>query len=136
MPAYSPEQLGHLFAEALNSARLQAIIALFEPNATLIHKPGQSVAGFRSLTESIAGLLSIAPHLEIRPKGCITSGNLSLIFTEYSLKGKSSDGAVVSRTGESVDIARQQRDTTWRFLVHCLYPPVSSAPTPTQNVEV
>ena len=45
MPARNPEELVRLFSEALNSGNLDALVALYEPQATLTPEPGQVVTG-------------------------------------------------------------------------------------------
>jgi hypothetical protein len=40
MPAHTPEELPPLFAQAFSARDLEAALALYEPEATLIAQPG------------------------------------------------------------------------------------------------
>ncbi len=41
MPAHKPEELDELFAQALNSGDLDALVDLYEPQACLEHQRGK-----------------------------------------------------------------------------------------------
>ncbi len=45
MPAHSPEGVNQLFAEALQASDSDGLVALYEPEASLVPKPGQLVTG-------------------------------------------------------------------------------------------
>jgi len=40
MPATEPEQIHRLFEQAFNAADLEGLLALYEPDATLVPQPG------------------------------------------------------------------------------------------------
>ena len=45
MPARSPEEVDALFEKALNAGDIDGLVALYEPDATLIPQPGQEAKG-------------------------------------------------------------------------------------------
>ena len=45
MPAQRPEEVDNLFAQALNAGDLDALTALYEPQASLTPSPGTKVTG-------------------------------------------------------------------------------------------
>jgi hypothetical protein len=47
MTAHHPDDLDRLFADALNAGDLDALVALYEPDASLTPTPGKTVAGKR-----------------------------------------------------------------------------------------
>ncbi len=47
MPAHTPEEVQRLFADAFGSHDLESVLALYEPDATLIPQPGEVVTGLR-----------------------------------------------------------------------------------------
>ena len=66
MPARTPEELHRVFAEALNAHDLEALMALFEPEANLIPQPGQVVTGTEAIREALSGCPR--PQAEVRPR--------------------------------------------------------------------
>jgi uncharacterized protein (TIGR02246 family) len=57
MPAHTPEELPPLFAQAFSAHDLEAALALYEPEATLIAQPGQVVTGTEAIREALSGFL-------------------------------------------------------------------------------
>ena len=45
MPATEPEQIHRLFEQAFNAADLERLLALYEPDATLVPQPDVVVEG-------------------------------------------------------------------------------------------
>ncbi len=65
MPAHKPEELDELFAQALNSGDLDALVALYEPQACLEHQPGQVATGSQAIREALTGLLAMSPKITL-----------------------------------------------------------------------
>ncbi|MEE2840687.1 MAG: nuclear transport factor 2 family protein [Acidobacteriota bacterium] len=63
MPAHSPEELDQLFSEALNAGDLDALVALYEPQAVFVSEPGQTVAGTAAIREVLGTFVSMNPKI-------------------------------------------------------------------------
>ena len=57
MPATEPEQIHRLFEQAFNAADLEGLLALYEPDATLVPQPGVVVEGIDGIREALRWLL-------------------------------------------------------------------------------
>jgi ketosteroid isomerase-like protein len=55
MPARSPEELDKLFMENMNAGDVEAVVALYEVEATLAPQPGQTVTGTAAIRDAIRG---------------------------------------------------------------------------------
>ncbi len=53
------EDLHFRFAQAFNSRDAEALIALYEPNATLVAQPGQSISGHEAIRAALGGFLAL-----------------------------------------------------------------------------
>ena len=62
MPAHTPEEVQRLFADAFGSHDLESVLALYEPDATLIPQPGEVVTGTEAIREALIGFLG--PRIE------------------------------------------------------------------------
>jgi len=116
MPAHSPEELDKLFADALNSGNLEALVALYEPQACLGPEPGKFVTG-TALRETIVGFLAMKPTITLEPKTLALTGGIALTSAKWELTGTAPDGTPVTMTGQSAEISRQQPDGSWLFLI-------------------
>ena len=117
MPARAPEELHRLFAEALNAHDLEALMALFEPEATLIPQPGQVVTGTEAIREALSGFLALKPRFDLEFKKAFQAGDIALLFSNWTLSGTDPDGNAVELAGRTSDVARRQPYGSWLFVI-------------------
>jgi uncharacterized protein (TIGR02246 family) len=117
MGARTPEDLDRLFALALNSGDLEALLRLYEPQAALRPGPGQVVQGHAAIRTALSGFIAMKPTIELTPKVLGQCNDVALITASWTLKGTGADGAPVRMSGNSVEVARRQADGTWLFAI-------------------
>jgi ketosteroid isomerase-like protein len=118
MAAREPEEAHRLWTERLKASDLDGLLALYEPNATIMHQPGQVVSGTAAIREALADLLGLKPTFdmpEIKP--AIRSGDLALLRSRWTLSGTGPDGSPVNLSGTTADVVRRQADGTWLFAI-------------------
>src|SRR5579884_2417153 len=111
MAARSPEELDRLFAEGLNAGDLDALTALYEPNAALTAQPGHVVTGTHAIREALRQFL--AADVKILAQ----TGDIALTSARWELAGTAPDGTPVKMAGHSAEVSRRQADGTWRFVI-------------------
>ena len=117
MGARTPEDLDRLFAQALNSGDLEALLRLYEPRAALRPAPGQMVQGHAAIRTALNGFLAMKPTIELAPRVLGQSNDLALVTASWTLRGTGADGNPVQMSGNSVEVARRQADGTWLFAI-------------------
>ena len=117
MPARSPEELDRLFSEALNAGDLEALVALYEPEATLTPQPGQVVTGTKAIREALSAFVATKPRLRLDVKTLAQTSDIALTSAQWELAGTGPDGNPVKMAGHSVEVSRRQRDGTWLFVI-------------------
>ena len=117
MPARNPEELVRLFSEALNSGNLDALVALYEPQATLTPEPGQVVTGTRAIREALSAFVAIKPTLTLEVKTLAQTGDIALTSTKWALSGTGPDGNQTTMSGHSVEVSRRQPDGSWLLVI-------------------
>jgi ketosteroid isomerase-like protein len=104
--ALRPEDLTRLVVRRLNSGDVEGLVALYEPDATLVTLAGQSVSGLeeirRVFSRIVGSGVTADPGTE-RPT--LRSGDLALTSTRLS------NGTV------TVEVARRQQDGTWLWVI-------------------
>jgi uncharacterized protein (TIGR02246 family) len=78
MPARAPEELDELFTSAMNAGDLEAVVALYEPNASLASQPGQVVTGTAAIREAVRGFLARKPKFTAEAKPTVHAGELAM----------------------------------------------------------
>ena len=117
MPAHTPEELPPLFAQAFSAHDLEAALALYEPEATLVPQPGQVVTGTEAIREALSGFLALKPKFESEFKKAFQVGDIALLFSDWTLSATDPDGNAIEMAGRTSDVARRQSDGSWLFVI-------------------
>ena len=117
MPAHTPEEIDSLFAQALNAGNVDALVALYEPQASLMPSPGALVAGTAAIREALAAFVAGKPAMQIAPRLVSQSGDLAVVTAKWQLAMTGQDGKPVQMQGQSVEVVRRQSDGRWLFVI-------------------
>jgi uncharacterized protein (TIGR02246 family) len=117
MSAHKPEDWPGHFERHLNAGDLEAIVALYEPNASFVPQSGEVVVGRDGIRRVLAGLIGRKARLHGTVIKVVTAGEVALLYTDWQ-------GTIVEKSGEAVElhsraieIVRRQPDGTWKLLV-------------------
>lgn len=117
MPARNPEELDRLFSEALNSGNLDALVALYEPQAALTAEPGQVVTGTQAIRAALSAVVAIKPTITLEVKTLAQTGDIALTSAKWALAGTGPDGNQTTMSGHSVEVSQRQPDGSWLFVI-------------------
>ena len=118
MPAYAPEEVPLLFAEALSAGDLEALMSLYEAQATLLAQPGEAPAkGTENIRAALQAFLATEPMFTLQVRQIFEADNLALSFADWNLTGTGRDGEAIEMSGQTSDVLRKQPDGTWRFVI-------------------
>jgi uncharacterized protein (TIGR02246 family) len=117
MAAQRPEDVHRLFEEAFNAADLDALVALFEPEAVTFDSQGQLAEGSQAIGEALQSFLEWKPQIKLETKSAIQVGDLALLRGEWQMKGTNPDGEPIEIGHKSSEVVRRQADGTWRFVI-------------------
>lgn len=117
MPAQEPEDLHRLFEKALNAGSLDAILALYEPDASLIPQPGQLATGTQAIRQALSAFLAMKPTMTLGTRKIIQAGNVALLYSTWELRGTGPDGTAMDMAGQGTEVVRRQTDGTWLLVI-------------------
>lgn len=103
-PARQPEDLGRFFVQRANQADLDGLVALYEPEAVMATGPGQAAAGASAIRQQLARFLDGRPQLMGESQPAVRLGDLALTSTRFE-------------GGATAEVARQQPDGTWLWVI-------------------
>lgn len=63
MSARNPEEADLQFVEAINNGNLEAVLALYEREASLVPEPVKVVTGTDAIRKALAGFLALKPKM-------------------------------------------------------------------------
>ena len=117
MGARDPAQNHRIFREAVNAGDLDALAALYEPEAVYVAGPGQQVVGRKAIRAALAGWLATKPRLKLDLAGLAIAGDVALERTAWTVVMPGADGRPAESSGSSSVVLRRQGDGTWLMAV-------------------
>lgn len=102
---------------AVNACDLESAVALFEPGASFVIKPGLVVNGTRGIRQALEGFMALKPTLTIDSQQVVQAGDVAQYCARWNLRGIDPLGTAVQLGGRSSSILRRQADGRWLFLV-------------------
>jgi uncharacterized protein (TIGR02246 family) len=118
MPATEPEQIHRLFEQAFNAGDVEALMALYEPDAALIPQPGAVAEGTAAIRDSLRWFLDRRGKITLTRKLVVRVGDLAFLMNRWSLTGGTMpDGSPAELGATTAEVARLQPDGTWLYVI-------------------
>ena len=118
--ARTPEDVHRLWAEYFVAGDLDAMLSLYEPDATLAAGQGASVTGHRAIREVLAGFIAIRRTFEIEIGRALRAGDIALLASSWRLEGERR-GEPYESSGRTADVVRRQPDGSWLYVIDSPY---------------
>jgi uncharacterized protein (TIGR02246 family) len=122
MPAYSPEEIHRLFQHAFNLGDVEALIALYEPNAVYVIN-GQHAIGRESIREAFQSLLPRRGLMTLETRAVVSQQDLAVLRGGWVIEPLTGMGSELATRGLSTEVVRKQQDGTWLFVIDIPYTP-------------
>jgi uncharacterized protein (TIGR02246 family) len=118
VPATEPEQMHRLFEQAFNAGDLEALLALYEPDAALIPQPGTVVEGRAAIRDALRWFLDRRGEITLDTRLVLRVGDLAFLANRWSLAGGTMpDGSPAELGATTAEVARRQADGTWLYVI-------------------
>jgi uncharacterized protein (TIGR02246 family) len=117
MTAKTPEDVDRLYEERVNAGDLDGVLALYEPDATIVLPNGDRI-GITAFRDSVAQLLTARFRVQMNVKKVIRVGeDLAILYNDWKGSLLGPDGQPTAMAGKALDFVRRQADGTWRLIV-------------------
>jgi uncharacterized protein (TIGR02246 family) len=118
MPATEPDQLHGLFEQAFNAGDIEALMALYEPDAALVPQPGVTVEGSDAIRDSLRWFLDRRGEITLDTKLVVRVGDVAYLSNRWSLTGgRMPDGSPAELGATTAEVARRQSDGSWLYVI-------------------
>ena len=117
MSTSQPEAVIERFSELLADGELDAMVELYEPDATFAPQPGVQVSGREAIREALAGFLAVKPRMTGEIEKVLCAGDTALVANRWKLSGTAPDGSPVEMSATSADVLRRRADGSWRIVI-------------------
>jgi uncharacterized protein (TIGR02246 family) len=117
MKVYQPQDMNSAFAEAFNSGDIENLMALYEPGAVLVPKPGQVVEGTQAIRAALQELLALKGHMQSENQYALVHGDIALLRAKVNLTGTAPDGNRLEINNHTAEVVRRQPDGSWLYIL-------------------
>ncbi|HZU14830.1 MAG TPA: nuclear transport factor 2 family protein [Chloroflexota bacterium] len=112
-----PEDIHQLFAEGVNAGDVDALVTLFETDATVIEQTGERTEGCDRIRTHLEHLVALRPVMRIEASVAHRQGDLALLSSRWTASATTPDGKPVEMEFHGSEIARLQSDGNWRLML-------------------
>lgn len=106
-----PSQIHDAVQDAFNRGDLDALVSLYEADATMVTPVGEAV-GVDAIRANWADLLALGTRMELTSRYVLRNGDLALLRNDYVVIGDA-----IELSGATTEVVRRQADGTWRYVI-------------------
>jgi uncharacterized protein (TIGR02246 family) len=117
MALQRPEEYHPAFVNAFNAGDAEALMALYEPGASLVPQPGQVVTGAQAMRGAVEGFLALKGRMSLETRAIVLAGDLAQTHGQWTRRGTAQDGSPLQMAGRSAEVLRRQPDGTWLCVI-------------------
>jgi uncharacterized protein (TIGR02246 family) len=116
-PTPTPESVIERFGELLAAGDVEALLELYEPDATLAPQSGESVTGTAAIREALAPFAAARPRMTADIHMVLLAGDTALLSNRWTLAGTGPDGEPLEMAGVSADVLRRRPSGSWGIVI-------------------
>jgi len=118
MGANNPEDMHKLFTAAFNTGNLEALMALYEPDAQVVPQPGQITSGHEAIRQALRLYLAMKGTMQVTTRYVIRGDVIALLGGQWNLTVSGPDGRIIEMMrGKSVEVAHRQPTGEWLLAI-------------------
>jgi|SRR5437588_11810343 uncharacterized protein (TIGR02246 family) len=119
MSANTPAELLSLLEEKINAGDLQAIVACYEPEAVFVlpEDQGGEARGRDAISQAYDQFLAAKPTITLNATVTVEASGVAVMLGDWTVEGTSTEGNPADASGKFRDVARQQPDGTWLYII-------------------
>ena len=112
-----PEAVIERFSQLLAEGNLDAMVEVYEPDATFAPQPGESVTGRDAIRSALTAFLAVRPRMTGEIEKGLCAGDTALVANRWTLAGTAPDGSPIEMGSTSADVLRRRTDGSWGIVI-------------------
>jgi uncharacterized protein (TIGR02246 family) len=112
MAVTEPAAIHAAVEAAFNAGDVDALVALYEPDARMVGPDGSVAAGADAIREVWSGFVALGGRMSLTTRYAVEAGDVALLRNDWTFTADGFDMA-----SQTAEIVRRQADGTWRYVV-------------------
>ena len=112
-----PEDWPRVFERELNAGSLDAVIALYEPEARFATTSGEMLVGHEAIRKVLGGMIDAKTQMQSRVVRAVTVGDVAQLYTDFEGTTTDESGKTVQVRNKAIEVLHRQPDGSWRLIM-------------------
>jgi uncharacterized protein (TIGR02246 family) len=117
MLPHKPEDWPRLFVEHLNSGDLEAVAALYAPNAKFVAGSGETIVGRDQIRDVLARMIRSKTKLQSRVIKAISADDVAVLYTDLQGRTMDASAKTIDVRYNAIEVLRRQPDGGWKLII-------------------
>jgi uncharacterized protein (TIGR02246 family) len=117
MLPHKPEDWPRLFVQHLNSGDLDAVVALYAPNARFLAGSGETIVGRDRIRDMLARMIRSKTKLQSRMIKAISADDVAVLYTDFQGTTMNASEKTIDVRYNAVEVLRRQPNGCWKLIV-------------------
>jgi len=98
--------------EAFNRGDVDALVALYEPDASMVRDDGTVATGTDAIREIWTGFVALAGRIQMTTRFVVEHDDVALLSNTWTF-----EGAGMTFSATTAEVARRSSDAVWRYAI-------------------
>lgn len=112
-----PEGVIPSLVEGFKSGKIEAVMALYAPEAVFVADDGRNITDRAEFTAILEYGVKLGLPLKANVRHVFVGGDTAQIVLDWSIDGTGPDGKIVHMHGTASDVVRRGADGFWRYVI-------------------
>jgi uncharacterized protein (TIGR02246 family) len=117
MLPHKPEDWPRLFVQHLNSGDLEAVAALYAPNARFLARSGETIVGHDRIRDMLTRMIRLKTKLQSQVIRAISVDDVAVLYTDFQGTTMDASEKTIDVRYNAIEVLRQQPDGCWKLIV-------------------
>jgi len=113
----TPEEWPQVFVQHVNAGNLDAVMALYEPDAHFISPSGETLVGRDAIRKEVSRLIEAKTRMRSRVIKAVTVGDIAQLYTDFERMTVDGEGHTVTLRSKAIEVLRRHPDGSWKLIV-------------------
>ena len=114
---HKPEDWPRLFVQYLNSGDLEAVAALYAPNARFVARSGETIVGRDRIRDMLTRMIRLKTKLQSQVIRAISVDDVAVLYIDFQGTTTDASEKTIDVRYNTIEVLRQQPDGCWKLIV-------------------
>jgi uncharacterized protein (TIGR02246 family) len=114
---HKPENWPRVFEQHLNAGDLEAVMALYDPDARFVARSGETLVGHDRIRKVLGSMIDAKTRFHSRVIRAVTVGDIAQLYTDFDGTAVDSSGKTIPVHNKAIEVLRRQPDGDWKLIM-------------------